>query len=144
MHGSDDQKLDALFRAYKDACPDPDAGVNFMPNLWARIESRQRFTFSFRRIANALTTAAVATSLALGLYMSIPRSNALDYNETYVEALTEATTPDSADLVNPATLEFAPERPQPVRGGHAQIQNLRLAIRTPGVFQRSGARGVLL
>jgi len=75
MHGSDDQKLDALFRAYKDACPAPDAGVNFMPNLWARIESRQRFTFSFRRIANALTTAAVATSLALGLYMSIPRSN---------------------------------------------------------------------
>ena len=111
MHGSDDQKLDALFRAYKDACAAPDAGVNFMPNLWARIESRQRFTFSFRRIANALTTAAVATSLALGLYMSIPRSNALDYNETYVEALTESTTPDSADLVNPATLDFAPERP---------------------------------
>jgi hypothetical protein len=43
--------------------------------------------------------------------MSIPRSNSLDYNETYVEALTEATTPDSSDLVNPATLEFAPERP---------------------------------
>ena len=31
-----------------------------MPNLWQRIESRQRFTFSFRRMANALMTAAVA------------------------------------------------------------------------------------
>ena len=60
MHGSDDQKLDALFRAYHDACVVPEASANFMPNLWARIESRQRFTFSFRRMANALTTAAVA------------------------------------------------------------------------------------
>ena len=56
MHGSDDQKLDALFRAYNDACVAPEANANFMPNLWARIESRQRFTFSFRRMANALTT----------------------------------------------------------------------------------------
>src|SRR5260370_35217454 len=111
MHGSDDQKLDALFRAYKDACPAPDAGVNFMPNLWARIESRQRFTFSFRRIANALTTAAMAMSLALGLYMSIRRSNSMDYNEPYVEALTESTTPDPADLVNPSTLQLLAERP---------------------------------
>ena len=54
MHGNDDQKLDALFRAYRDACPAPEASANFMPNLWRRIESRQRFTFSFRRMANAL------------------------------------------------------------------------------------------
>jgi hypothetical protein len=111
MRGSDDQKLNALFQAYREACVAPETSANFMPNLWARIESRQRFTFSFRRIANALTTAAVATSLALGLYMSIPRSNSMDYNETYVEALTEATAPDSTDLVNPVTLDFGPERP---------------------------------
>jgi hypothetical protein len=43
--------------------------------------------------------------------MAIPRSNSLDYNETYVEALTESTAPDSTDLVNPAILEFAPEHP---------------------------------
>jgi hypothetical protein len=110
MHGSDDQKLDALFRAYNDACTAPEASANFMPNLWARIESRQTVTFSFRRMANALTTAAVALSLALGIYMSIQRSNSIDYNQTYVEALAESNPPDSPDLVNPATLEFAPER----------------------------------
>ena len=60
MHDSDDQKLDALFRAYHGACAAPEASANFMPNLWARIESRQRFTFSFRHMANILTTAAVA------------------------------------------------------------------------------------
>jgi ferric-dicitrate binding protein FerR (iron transport regulator) len=111
MHGSDDQELDALFQAYREACAAPDMSANFMPNLWARIESRQRFTFSFRRMANALTTAAVAASLALGIYMSIPRSNAIDYNQTYVEALAESNSPDSMDLVNPATLDLPADRP---------------------------------
>jgi ferric-dicitrate binding protein FerR (iron transport regulator) len=111
MHGSDDQKLDALFRAYRDACAAPEASANFMPNLWARIESRQRFTFSFRRMANALTTAAVALSLVLGVYMAIPRSSSIDDNQTYVEALAEATAPESVDLVNPTTLELPADRP---------------------------------
>ena len=119
MHGShdhldqpqDDQQLDILFRAYHDACAVPEAGVNFMPSLWARIESRQRFTFSFRRMANALATAAVALSLALGVYMSIPRSNSAYYNQTYVEALAESSAPDSMDLVNPANLDLPADRP---------------------------------
>jgi hypothetical protein len=111
MHGSDDQELDALFRAYHDACEAPEASANFMPNLWARIESRQGFAFSFRRMANALTTAAVAASLALGIYMSIPRSSSIDLNQTYVEALAESNASDSMDLVNPATLDLPADRP---------------------------------
>jgi hypothetical protein len=107
----DAQRLDNLFRAYHDACAAPEASANFMPNLWARIESRQRFTFSFRRMANVLTTAAVALSLVLGIYMAIPRSNSTDYNQTYVEALAESNPPDGLDLVNPATLELPAERP---------------------------------
>ena len=109
MHGSDDQELDALFRAYRDACGSPEASANFMPNLWGRIESRQRFTFSFRRMANALTTAAVALSLALGVYMAIPRSSSNEYGQTYVEALAEASAP--VDLVNPVTLDLPADRP---------------------------------
>ena len=111
MHGSDDQKLDALFRAYYDACAAPDASANFMPDLWARIESRQRFTFSFRRMANALTTAAVAASLVLGVYMALPRSGSVDYNETYVEALAESNPVDSMDLVSSAALDLPADRP---------------------------------
>ena len=110
MHGSDDQQLDALFRAYHDACGAPEASPNFMPNLWARIEARQRFTFSFRRMANALTTAAVALSIALGIYMSLPQSSAGDYNLTYVETLADANANDAA-YVNPATLEVSTDRP---------------------------------
>jgi len=102
MRGNEDAKLDALFRAYRDACPDPEASVNFMPTLWARIDSRQTFLFSFRRMANAFVTAAVALSIALGVYMSIPRSNPGTFPETYVEALADANPLDNPDIVSPA------------------------------------------
>jgi hypothetical protein len=100
MRGNEDQKLNALFRAYRNACPDPEASPNFMPTLWARIESRQTYLFSFRRMANAFVTAAVALSIALGVYMSIPRST--PGSETYVEALADANPLDNPDIVSPS------------------------------------------
>jgi hypothetical protein len=106
MRSSDDQKLDALFQAYREACVAPDTSANFMPNLWARIESRQSFSFVFQRMGNLLATAAVALSLVLGAYMAIPRSNPGSSNETYVEVLADADTPDT---LAPATLDY--ERP---------------------------------
>lgn len=36
-----DSKLDALFAQYRDAIPDQDSGVNFMPELWRKIEARR-------------------------------------------------------------------------------------------------------
>src|SRR5437764_803006 len=105
MRGSDDQNLDALFQAYRDACVAPETSANFMPNLWARIESRQTFALSFQRMAKALTTAAVALSLMLGAYMAIPRSNPALY-QTYVEVLAEANAPD---VITPVSLDL--ERP---------------------------------
>ena len=108
MRGNDDEKLDALFGAYRAACGNPDASANFMPNLWARIESRQSFTFSFRRMANAFATAAVALSLLLGIYMAVPNlTNQTVANQSYVEALAEASTPDPQAFVDPVTLELA-------------------------------------
>jgi hypothetical protein len=106
MRGNEDEKLNALFRAYRDACPDPEASANFMPTLWARIDSRQTFLFSFRRMANAFVTAAVALSIALGVYMSIPRSTPGSGTETYVEALAEANPLDNPDIVAPVRLEL--------------------------------------
>lgn len=105
LRGNDEEKLDALFRAYRDACPTPEASANFMPNLWSRIESRQSVTFSFRRMASALVTAAVALSIALSLYMSLPRSSP-SYAMSYLEALAEANTVDTPDIVGPVRVEF--------------------------------------
>jgi hypothetical protein len=112
MRGSDhekndaknDQKLAALFRAYHDACPVPEPSANFMPNLWAKIESHQTFTFSFRRMANAFVTAAVALSIALGVYMSIPHANP-NSPQSYIEALAEARPLDTPEIVGPAYLD---------------------------------------
>jgi hypothetical protein len=106
MQGNEDEKLDALFRAYRNACPDPEASVNFMPTLWARIESRQTFLFSFRRMASGFVTAAVALSIALGVYMSIPRSTPGANSETYIEALAAANPLETPDIVGPVHLEL--------------------------------------
>jgi len=106
MRGNEEQRLDALFRAYRDACPTPEASANFMPNLWSRIEARKTYTFSFRRMANAFVTAALALSLGLGVYMSIPRSNAYS-PQSYIEALAEANPLDTPDIVGPVHLELS-------------------------------------
>jgi hypothetical protein len=107
MRGNEDQQLDALFRAYREACPEPEVSANFMPTLWARIDSRQTFLFSFRRMANGFVTAAVALSIALGVYMSIPRDNTGTYTGTYLEALAEANPIDTPDIVSPVRLDLS-------------------------------------
>jgi len=103
-HGSDDERLDALFRAYQAACPDREPGVNFMPGVWQKIEARQTFTFSFRRMANAFVTAAVALSIALGVYMAIPHSSPT-YHVSYLEALAEANPVETPDIVGPIHMD---------------------------------------
>ena len=107
MHGSsDDERLDALFREFAKACPDRDPSANFMPKLWQQIEARQTYTFSFRRMANALVTAAVALSIVLGVYMSIPSTNGY-VSQSYIEALAEANTLDAPDIIGPVHLDPA-------------------------------------
>jgi hypothetical protein len=105
MRGSDDERLDALFRAYARACPDPDVSANFMPNLWQRIELRQKFGFSFRRMANALVTAAVALSLGLSVYMSLPHQTS-PYSQSYIEALADANPIETPDIVAPVRVDL--------------------------------------
>jgi len=104
MRGSDDERLDALFRAYRGACPVPDVSPNFMPNLWAKIESRQKFTFSFRRMAAGFVTAALALSLALGVYASRTHSNP-NSPQSYLEALAESRPLDAPEIVGTAQLD---------------------------------------
>ena len=52
-----------------------------------QIDARQRFAFSFTRMAGAFVTAALALSFALGVYLAAP-ANAGYYSQSYVEALT--------------------------------------------------------
>jgi hypothetical protein len=108
MRGSNDEQLDLLFQAYRAACPTPEASPNFMPQLWQKIESRQTLGFTLRRFASAFVTAAVAASLALGVYMAIPRTQAPNpsYYSSYVEALAAANAIDTPDIVAPVRLDL--------------------------------------
>jgi hypothetical protein len=58
-------------------------------------------------MANGFVTAAVALTIALGVYMSIPHSSAVASGETYIEALAEAHPLDAPDIVTPARLDLS-------------------------------------
>jgi hypothetical protein len=79
-------QLAELFRAYAEACPDPEPSVNFMPRLWAGIESRETSRNVFGRMARALVTAALAASAILALLVSM--NNDRGFSGTFVQALT--------------------------------------------------------
>ncbi len=102
MRSKQDEQLDALFRAYREACAAPEASSNFMPNLWAQIEARQKFTFSFSRMAGAFVTAALALSVALGVYLAVPANTGF-YSQSYVEAL--STQDNAPDFIEPVRYE---------------------------------------
>ena len=84
-----DVLLDDLFHAYRDACPDPEPSVNFMPEMWAKIEAREASSTIFNRVAKALVTAALGASVVMGLLSSSYSQPAgLSYEGSYVQALT--------------------------------------------------------
>ena len=84
---SDMESLDELFRAYRDACPAPEPSPDFMPAMWARIEARETSANWLGRFARGLVTAAVATSVILGMTLSsLNRSNSF-FDSTFVDAL---------------------------------------------------------
>jgi len=85
----EDEHLDTLFRAYHMACEPREVSVNFMPELWEKIENVQNATFSFRRIAKSFVTVAAALSIVLAAIGFVPTRNSPAYNVTYVEALVE-------------------------------------------------------
>ena len=91
-YSKNESRLDELFQRYSDACPVPEAGPNFMPEMWARIEMREASGNWFGSMAKALVTAALAASVILGLIVSSMNQSAAFYNGTFVEALAKDHT----------------------------------------------------
>jgi hypothetical protein len=81
------ESLDELFRAYRDACPAPEPGPDFMPAMWARIEGRENSANWFGRFAKGLVTAAVAASVILGMTLSSLNRSSGFFDATFVDAL---------------------------------------------------------
>ena len=110
--GSDEARLDALFEAYRAACPDREASANFMPLLWQRIEARQSVSVVFSRLARNLMTAALALSILLGLVVSFSGSRAGGQlpSETYVEVLADEHYSQTMDFDDPVHISPAVEQ----------------------------------
>jgi hypothetical protein len=108
-----ERRLDQLFRAYREACPDAEAGANFMPGLWAKIEARQVSNHWFGRVAKALVVAGLAASVILGMLVSSMSQRAssnplVDLNATFAQALDE----DRASSLEPLRLDRISELEQ--------------------------------
>ena len=82
-----DLLLDQMFRAYREACGDPDASTDFMPDMWARIEAREVSTNWFGRVAKTLVAAALTASVILGMMISSMKQPDPFFNATVVDAL---------------------------------------------------------
>jgi hypothetical protein len=103
--GDPNGRLDALFQAYREACPAPEPSANFMPQIWRRIEERQRSMFFMGRWARGLATAAAVLSLGMAAYLYVPRSSqSVVSTESYVEALS-SHSPDNLEIVEVAAVD---------------------------------------
>ena len=87
INGPESARLDRLFAAYRNACPEPEAGANFMPGMWAKIEARENTSNLFSRMAGALVTAALAATVILGMMLSTASQTNSSFEGTYIEAL---------------------------------------------------------
>ncbi len=84
-YGSD---LDALWADYREAVPDPEVSVEFMPKLWSRIDAqRSKTEYAFRHFARICVAITVASIVAIAS-VSIPLPNNDEYSfATYVDLI---------------------------------------------------------
>lgn len=72
------------WRNYRDTAAVPEAGANFMPELWRRIEARS-FGFRVKRMSQVVVAStAILCALFMGLMVLPGQSGPA---ETYVDAL---------------------------------------------------------
>jgi hypothetical protein len=98
---SREDRLDQLFRAYREACPDPEPSAAFMPAMWNKIEAREVSTNWFGRVAKTLVTAALAASVILGMMISSGNQSSSFFDATFVDALRA----DNVSSLEPLQLE---------------------------------------
>jgi len=67
-----DQRLDALFAQYRDACPEMEGSPDFMPGVWRRIEKRGSVAFLLPRLARLACAASALICLVLAALVALP------------------------------------------------------------------------
>jgi hypothetical protein len=86
--GNFPEELRNIFVSYRDTLPDPEPSTNFMPALWARIESKQKMGYNFGRFSRRLVTGAGACCLLMSGLLVTPLSQTPGvFTATYVDVL---------------------------------------------------------
>ena len=101
MDGMND-KLDALWVEYRDACPDPEPSAGFMPRMWQRIEARRvAMTFTLPPRWCRLGAGHGGLAIVLGAVV-IPRSAeaAAGIRRHYVDVLAADHPNTYVDILN--------------------------------------------
>lgn len=103
--------LDKLFRAYREALPDPDgASANFTPGIWTRIEARRSPVRFVRRMAEAFVAVAALVTLLIGTLLIPNMQRASVYSASYIDVLSaDNSSRDLAEVTRADTSsEVAP------------------------------------
>ena len=100
-----EQRLDRLFRRYKEACPDPEAGANFLPAMWQRIEARRSPVLHWVAMSRRALVGALAMCLVLGIVMGTALTSSQFYQSTYIEALDADDSPEDLAAIHPVSLD---------------------------------------
>jgi hypothetical protein len=96
----DTDALDHLFTRYRGAVPDPEASVNFMPELWRKIEARQFFLARVKKLTQVFVAAAAAICLLMGIALQVPVSNGRQaVTGNYVDVLADANPTENLAAV---------------------------------------------
>jgi hypothetical protein len=87
-----DDKLNSLLSQYRDACPDPESGVNFMPELWSRIDARRGTAIStlLRRWTEAWLIATVLLAVVISVFLIPTFQEPPALQASYVDVLSAA------------------------------------------------------
>jgi hypothetical protein len=96
----ENSELDHLFARYRTAVPDPEATINFMPELWRKIEARQFFIGRLKKLTQVFVAAAAAICLFLGIALQVPISSGPQVvRGNYVDVLAEANPTENLAAV---------------------------------------------
>jgi hypothetical protein len=107
---SNEQELDELFRAYRNAIPEVEASPEFMPRLWQKIEANRSFSFAFQRLARILVPVSAAACLLLAALNMAPHKG-----DTQGEASHFATYTDALSAENTVERSYYSEIRLPVQ-----------------------------
>jgi len=93
-------ELDHLFERYRAALPDPEASVNFMPELWQKIEARQFFLVRVKKLTQVFVAAAAAICLFLGIILQVPVATVQQsVGGNYVDVLADASPAENLSAI---------------------------------------------